>query len=730
MHLRRLLCFLAVFVFFRISFGQGIYGFVRADEVVCISQGDTLKNAWAGGMNFMLAGEMDLDFDGKPDLLFFDKSGFRLVPFLNRGTSGVSSYIYAPDYCSAFPKMEEWMILADYDRDGKTDIFTYFSGGIKIYRNTGSPSVGNRFEEFIYHLQSDYGSVTTSVYVPSTDLPGIYDIDGDGDLDVLTFDVFGGCVDFHKNMSMELFGHTDTLVYVLETRNWGNFKEDAFTNSVEINSDCSNNGERHAGSTFMLFDVNNDGVTDLLLGDIGFNNLVLLKNGGTVNNAQMTQLELNFPQNYGGAPAINMTVFPAAFYIDVNNDGVKDLLVSPTGDGRSENTASVRLYKNVGQNSSPSFVLESSAFIQNTMIDVGEGAYPVFVDFDGDGLLDIVVGNYGHFVSNNTYNGRLRAFKNNGTATNPSYELYSNDFAGLTGMGINGIVPTFGDLDGDGDLDMLVGEASGKLHYFRNTGTVTNPQFVLQAANFSGIQAGQYSAPCLFDLDNDGKLDIVVGNRQGILHYYRNTGTTQVPSFSALPTVANVGGVNVTDQTVSFYGYSVPFIFADAQNYQLFCGSYSGRIFHYRNLKNNINGAWELVTNVVDSLVYEGYRTAVSVADINNDGKIDMVMGNYSGGLSLFYGTIVNTSVTETDNKIDIRVSPNPFTESFVLLSATAGDKKEFVLYDLSGRKLFQSWWMGETLEVNLSQLPAGMYVGLVTQTKGTTYKFKLVKKD
>ena len=90
-------------------------------------------------------------------------------------------------------------------------------------------------------------------------------------------------------------------------------------------------------------------------------------------------------------------------------------------------------------------------------------------------------------------------------------------------------VPTLGDLDGDGDLDLIVGESSGWLNYYRNDGGPARPRFTLVSDEFEGIQLGRRSAPLLSDLDGDGDLDLLVGSESAGLALFRNEGTRTAP---------------------------------------------------------------------------------------------------------------------------------------------------------------------------------------------------------
>lgn len=66
-----------------------------------------------------------------------------------------------------------------------------------------------------------------NLYVSSIDIPAIEDVDGDGDLDIITFSILGSQVEYHKNLSMERYGDCDSLDYELRNKCWGFFTEGA-----------------------------------------------------------------------------------------------------------------------------------------------------------------------------------------------------------------------------------------------------------------------------------------------------------------------------------------------------------------------------------------------------------------------------------------------------------------------------------------------------------------------
>ena len=113
---------------------------------------------WCGGLNACQFGRMDLNGDGKKDLIAFDRHGNRLSCFLNQGGAGEIFYAYAPEYAWFFPKLTDWAIFADYDGDGREDIFTYSKGwaGMKVYRNVSTEQI--EFELVVYPYLTSWQS--------------------------------------------------------------------------------------------------------------------------------------------------------------------------------------------------------------------------------------------------------------------------------------------------------------------------------------------------------------------------------------------------------------------------------------------------------------------------------------------------------------------------------------------------------------------------------------------
>lgn len=674
-------------------------------QIINVKDGEELLFPWAGGMNSMQFGEIDIDLDGKKDIIALnrdevfnvistDTEGNRIYCFINEGLEGEINYRLAPEYTTLLPQLYNWAIFADYNMDGKTDIFTYSPGwaGIKVYKNISDVSL--KFELVVNpYLTSFQGGGYTNILVTYADYPGIYDIDNDGDLDILTFSPLGSFVDMHTNLSIETYGHADSLIFERTTKCWGHFAENDESNELYLDT-CNRKTmsiskpetERHTGSTFLLLDLDADDDADLLLSDIDYPSLYPLTNGGNSAEAHITSYDTIFPFGTETASIFSM---PVASYIDVNNDGIKDLLISTFDPSiyKSKNKNSVWLYLNNGETNNPEFELFSQNFLQSEMLDFGSGAYPTIYDWDSDGLKDIIVGNYGYYqysyydeamFLHSVFQSRIDYYKNIGTEEEPSFQLMIKNLGDLWKENLIAIAPAVADLDGDGDPDILAGNSEGNLIYSKNLGDGT---FEIIDENYLDIDVDDFSYPQLFDLDKDGLLDLIIGEKRGNINYYHNEGSLQNPDFIFV--TDSLGKVNVTDYSLSYFGYSKPYFFrlADGTT-NLVVGSELGLIHYYEDIDNNLDGKFTLSENLSQLLdtsdisFDRGFRTAAAIGDFNSDDQIEMLVGNWAGGLE-FFGSLPEVMPGWKENYSDqniLNIYPNP-ASGFVTVEILNGEE-------------------------------------------------------
>lgn len=560
-------------------------------DIPVTRNGAVLNNAWAGGLNYVQVNKMDLDQDGREDLVLFDKSGDRIITFIDEANSGAPDYQFAPHYADSFPDFRYWMILEDYNCDGKKDLFVKVSSGVGVYENVSGPGE-LRFEWALgskQFLESDYGTGGVSnISVIAVDIPVIEDMNGDSAIDIVTFALLGTNIQLHENTQ------PCGLDFFLRTNCWGGILENPLSNSLYLDT-CDGTGKKefdpgsrktektlHAGSTLCAIDLQGDGAKDLLLGDISFNNTVAAYNTGTPDVAFVTSQDTNFP-SYD--QPIDLYVFPATYYEDVDGDGLDDLLASPNI-SPAENKESVWFYKNVGTSNVPTFQKQQEDFLQGEMIDAGEAAAPVLYDYTGNGLPDLFIGSGGEFLSAGNYTEGIRYYVNTGTPGSPSFQLQSEDFGNISSLGLGRFLhPTFGDLNADGLPDMIVGTEDGELHYLRQTASGT---FIVGEAFLDGIDVGQRATPFLYDLDGDSALDLLIGEQLGNINYY--TQTSASPNLNFQLVTESFGGINLLSTSFGgSSGFSVPVIAEFNGKPQLFAGSFDRGMIQYDSLDNALS---------------------------------------------------------------------------------------------------------------------------------------------
>ncbi len=334
-----------------------------------------------------------------------------------------------------------------------------------------------------------------------------------------------------------------------------------------------------------LVDLDDDGDLDLLLGERS-GHLILYRNVGSKNSPDWQFETADFAGIASGEWA-----YPAL--ADVNGDGAPDLFVG-TGNGL------VRVYYNRGAPASPVWPAGP-----DVTLTTGNMAAPALADLDNDGDLDLLVGK-----GDNT----LTHFRNSGTLTNPAWTLASEKYANISEAG-EGLQPSFVDLDGDQDLDLLIGRC-GDLVWYRNNGPPANPTWSRVAEGYAGLGFSCAVSPALGDWDGDGDADLVTGEHWGRPRFFRNDGP---PNWAAV------------DISFPFDldGDSAPALadWDDDGDLDMLVGQAHGNVYKYTNAGSAGSADWQY-GGIQLTLPWTDHPHAFpALVDIDNDNAPDLFIG-------------------------------------------------------------------------------------------------------
>jgi hypothetical protein len=733
-------------------------GFSRLNVPATVN-GQALAYPFAGGLNNPQFSAADLNNDGIQDLVAFDRGGDIVLTFLNLGTPGEVSYTFAPEYAAHFPKMVDYALLRDFNQDGAADIFcSSIAPGtqeVQVFRGHYEDNV-LKFSPFLFTYPASCTYCNPLyVFFPSefmpgqwinmpiakSDVPAVDDVDNDGDLDIVAFSAGTSThLWWLKNVSVEMGYGLDSLQFRLADDCWGRFYENGMERcraSLSVNPNICDDGllsvaseERdnlHPGAAVTTFDQDQDGDRDLLLGNLSFPCIGLMNNGGTPQQAWMTAQDTAFPAY--NTP-VNIEVFPATFILDVNNDGKKDLLVSPNNKTVSQDQKNVWFYTNTASNGYQ-FALTTKSLFTDEMIDVGSASHPAFADVNADGLLDLVVGNYGYFLPQDPVNASLYLYLNTGTPTQPQFALSNNDWLGLSEFTPDDydFAPTFGDLDSDGDLDLVVGSNIGSCYYYRNIagpGLPMNFQRDFDPMWVALDVIGSVSTPFIYDLDGDGLQDLLMGERTGNVNFFQNIGTPTAPAFAASPTISKIGAID-TRTFPEVVGFSAPVVVPTEAGPMAVVGTQGGQLEAYV-LLGATSDTFPTISLAWGGLD-EGNRSSPAFADLDDDGFFDVAIGNLRGGISIFKTPIADPSVATAEPAAllpSLRLSPNP-AQDWVRAEWLPNEATQWRAFDALGQQVAAGSTAGGVFHLEIKNWKSGFYV-VETIAGGQRAAARLVK--
>lgn len=505
--------------------------------------------------------------------------------------------------------------FSDLDKDGDNDMLIGSKdGAFRFYRNQGVASPPFKQETGAWNAATKTGNPFDGVYLGNYSSPAFADMDGDGDDDVVI-----GTSYLPNNKSVHYYINDGA----------GNFTPGTLTG---INPAL-------AEVTPSFIDLDKDSDLDLLLGAADGKIYYYKRTGQT-----------SFEEQTGTANPFNgisIGTNSSPSSADFDNDGDSDVIVGT----ENNSTTGIFYFENKGNGT-----FEQKNGFDSPFDGVGTGSdsAPYFTDVDNDGDQDLLIG------SNN--NG-LRYYAN----VNGSYmeQVSNNPFAGLAISGT--FVPSFIDLDGDGDKD-LVGSASAgtttKIEYYKNE----NGAFVHQlfsSGPFAALVIGEGKSD-FADIDGDGDFDLfvsdVISQTWGdvyFIRYFKNTGSAQSPVFTEVTGTANplaqvsenfvlaprlndIDHDGDLDAIVGEGGGVVELSDGNEFSYYENTGSAIAPVFRYRG-----------------DLIQQGdnyYEPAPSFVDQDNDGDLDVFQGGVSGYMMYFRN--MNPAAVATINTTPRKASP------------------------------------------------------------------------
>jgi len=558
------------------------------------SLGVVIPQPFLGGFNAPRPQLVDIDGDGDQDLFVQELAG--AVALFERTPGG--GLVWRTD---RFQDLDvgEWYRFADADGDGDWDLFgeAPFSH-IRYFRNDGTA----RAPRFVLAADTLKDVTGAPIFADRQNILQVLDVDCDGRLDLL-IGLVAGTVNHYETAEPVRPGAVPRFAFGEER--W---------QGIEIVALLP--GSMHGANTMAFGDLDRDGDPDLLWGDYFEPGVLQLENRGSCRETVLGE-PVPFPP---GAP-LRTSGYNAPTIGDVDGDGDADVVVGTLGGAYNANRTSIENLHLIEQTAPQAFTVRTSRLLPT--LDLGIESAVTAGDVDGDGDIDLVVGT--RIDPTDVTTGRLYLLENTGRARAPAFRLQRLPAV----QGLFHVAPVLGDLDGDGDLDLLLGSWRDVVQYWRNDGGAAATRWVVADTALVRITRGSNTTPALADLDGDGDLDLVIGESAGTLNYYRNDGTRTAPRFTLVSDEWE--GVDVGRRSAPAFGD----LDGDG-DLDLLVGSEEDAVV-LRNTGTRQDPRFVADRALAASLGLSPY-TAAAIVDVDGDGLVDVVAGTFGGGVVMLKG--------------------------------------------------------------------------------------------
>ena len=573
------------------------------------------NSLFTGGTEFSKPTLVDIDDDSDFDLFIVNGDG-NIHFYQNDGNAYIPSWSFITENYGGILAYRK-LTFTDIDADGDYDLFFGNNNQISYYQNDGDSS-----NPIWHEITQQYASILADSFLS----PAFTDIDKDGDYDLFVAERDGN-IHYYQND-----GNSNSPIWILKTESYQKILLDRI-------------------DSISFVDIDADGDQDLFIGDNSKNSIIFYRNDLSTPSSNWLYIDNKHNDLQGNGCCLRLD------FADIDGDGDLDAFAGSHW--------IMNLYINLG---TPNMAIWSLSKMKFPIIDLNGYASPNFVDIDNDGDNDMFSGNV---------HGNIFYYPNIGNQKSPIWDI-SNIIMSLPWTNHPSSFPEFVDIDNDNDFDLFIGEGGwdnnytggGKIHFYRNDGTINEPKWTFVTEQYNEIDVGAYSVPRFVDIDNDNDYDLFVGNKEGKLIFFRNNGSATNPIWGKA--VENYALIDVGE-------YSAPEFFdIDNDNdYDLFIGEYNGSIYYYKNIGSSHIPNWKFITPIFKGIDV-GKHSVPTFVNIDDNLKIDLFVGEEKGGIRYFenvYDNPEDYQIPQTERQSLISLFNNTGGDNWITKTNWLGDE-------------------------------------------------------